>query len=165
MPPPAPAAPPPGRSRLASPLVRLGLAIGLVAIIGGGLGIWYLFLRPSGPPPVDLANLPIATAGASARATATAATSPAPTDEVAGATATPAGTAAAPAGLDGTWSVDPSLGTGDPGTFVGYRVRRSSPASGQHRRRPHVGRQRHVHPGRHDRQRGVVHGGSHGPHL
>jgi polyisoprenoid-binding protein YceI len=72
------------------------LAVVLVATVGG---LWYLFFRPTGPAPVSLATLPRSAAGSSA------------------------GTGAA-AGIAGTWTVDPTMGSVDDGTgtFVGYRV-------------------------------------------
>ena len=60
------------------------------------------------------------TASPSATGTATAAgadpsTDPAASDD-------PAATAASAGGIAGSWTVDPSIGSGDTGTFVGYRV-------------------------------------------
>jgi polyisoprenoid-binding protein YceI len=92
-----------------SPL-RTGL---LVVVVLGGLaaagGLAYLFLRPAPPPAVGLAT-------------------PAPASSAPGATnapvpTTPPGTGA-PAGLDGTWTVDPSIGSFSDfsGSFAGYRV-------------------------------------------
>jgi polyisoprenoid-binding protein YceI len=89
------------------PLIALAA---LAAVLVGGAGVWYLFFRSAGPPPVSLASLPPA--------------SPPP----AGATVAPSGgaTAGAPgAGIGGTWQVDPSVGSFSDfsGSFVGYRVR------------------------------------------
>jgi polyisoprenoid-binding protein YceI len=80
---------------------ELVLAILAMAVIaGGGAGIWYLFFRAAGPAPVVLAS-------ASPRAS----------------TAGDAGRAEAD-GLDGTWAVDPTVGSFSDfsGSFVGYRV-------------------------------------------
>jgi polyisoprenoid-binding protein YceI len=88
----------PGRRPLA---IIAGLI--LVAVVAaGGYGLWYLFLRSSGPPPVSGASLaPVASAAAGS--------SPA---------SLPAG------GLDGTWNVDTTVGSFADFTnsFVGYRV-------------------------------------------
>lgn len=108
---------PPTRRRTTRIVVgTLALAVLLVA----GLGLTYLFMRPEGPAAVADATLPPAptvTASTEARASASA-------------TATPVPVSAAPAtatasGIDGTWSVDPSIGSfaDFSGTFVGYRVR------------------------------------------
>ena len=90
--------------------VALGLAA-LVVVGGAAYGGWYLFLRPAGPPPVDLGALPVSTASPGATpgaASATPASSSAPTSSG--------------AALDGTWTVDTSIGSGATGSFVGYRV-------------------------------------------
>jgi polyisoprenoid-binding protein YceI len=96
----------------------------------GGGGIWYLFFRPSGPAPVSLGSAaptqgaptevalasddpaagdPTATGGASIAADPTAAT----------------GSGSGSGGIDGTWTVDPSVGlfSDFTGSFVGYRVK------------------------------------------
>jgi polyisoprenoid-binding protein YceI len=96
--PPAPAA----RSGR-SPLVYLIAVIVIAALIAGGYGIWYLFLRPSGPAAVADATLP-PVPGVSAGASSKPLTS-----------------------LDGTWNVDTSIGTftdvkDTSGNFVGYRI-------------------------------------------
>jgi polyisoprenoid-binding protein YceI len=84
------------------------------AVMVAGFGIWYIFFRPAGPPPV---SGPPVIPGSSASVQAT------PTPGATGAgTAVPAGS------LDGTWSVDPSIGSFDyaagdfSGSWVGYRV-------------------------------------------
>src|SRR3954462_1947803 len=51
----------PFRSR---PIVWIGVAILIVAIAGTGYGFWYLFLRPSGPPPVNISDVSIPSASA-----------------------------------------------------------------------------------------------------
>jgi polyisoprenoid-binding protein YceI len=91
--------------------IRVGLAGLLLAIVAGGaFGIWYLFLRPAPPAAVSLPSLPAATAAMSPAASAAAPSGPA------------ASTAAG--ALDGTWQIDPSIGSFDDfsGSFVGYRV-------------------------------------------
>jgi polyisoprenoid-binding protein YceI len=85
------------------------LVIGVAAVatvIGGGYGLWYILVGPSGPAAVS-----------------------------SGAPAVPTGAAiAAPASLDGTWNVDTSSGTVDDGTasFVGYRVQEQLVGVGGH---------------------------------
>lgn len=88
------------------PVTYIAAAVVVAALIGGGFGIWYLFLRPAGPAAVADATLP-----------------PVPTSTAAGATAKPIGSG----GIDGTWNVDTSIGTftgidDTSGNFVGYRV-------------------------------------------
>ncbi len=85
------------------PVFWLGVVVLAVVVAGGGYGIWYLFLKPSGPPPVDISDVPLPSAAA---VTASAAAS--------------GGSGA----VDGTWLVDASLGSFSDfsGAFVGYRV-------------------------------------------
>ncbi len=71
----------------------LGLVV-LVVVGGAAYGGWYLFLRPAGPAPVNLNSLPSSAASSSA----------------------------AGRSLDGTWTVNASIGSGSTGSFVGYRV-------------------------------------------
>lgn len=96
---------------------RLALGLAAVVVIGSAAyGGWYLFLRPAGPPPVDLGALPISTASpglASGTTAATASSSESPTNSVAVSSA---------ATLDGTWKVNTAIGSGATGSFVGYRV-------------------------------------------
>ncbi len=84
--------------------------LALVLAIGAGAGVWYLFFRPAGPPPVSLASLPATGSPAVG--------SPGSADGA----ATPGAT---PAGIGGTWRVDASIGSlaDGSGSFVGYRVR------------------------------------------
>jgi polyisoprenoid-binding protein YceI len=94
---PAPSA----RSRR-RPLIYLLALVVLAALIAGGYGLWYLFLRPAGPAAVADATLP-------------------PVPGVSGASTVPL------TSLDGTWNVDTSIGTftgvdDTSGNFVGYRV-------------------------------------------
>ena len=75
----------------------LGVVLIAIAVLGGA-AMWYLFFRPSGPPPVSLGSM-------------------APASE--------AQVSAAPAaGVAGVWTTDPAASTtSGPATFVGYRVR------------------------------------------
>jgi polyisoprenoid-binding protein YceI len=87
--------------------VRLGLTALLLAVVAGGaFGIWYLFLRPAPPAAVALPSIPVSSPGSSAAASAEP------------------GASTAAGGLDGTWQVDPSVGSFSDfsGSFVGYRV-------------------------------------------
>jgi polyisoprenoid-binding protein YceI len=119
---------PGGVRRSTWPRIAAGLLA--VAVVGAAAyGGWYLFLRPAGPPPVDLAALPPAAtaegapAGMSSSApatnAATGAAAPAATEQGA---ASSAATTTATGGLDGTWTVDTSIGSETTGSFVGYRV-------------------------------------------
>jgi len=88
-----------------SPLT-VGLAVVvLAAAASGAYGLWYVFLRPAGPPPVGIATPGPTTAGSSGP-TASAAAADSPGD------------------LAGTWTVDPAIGSAadNSQTFVGYRV-------------------------------------------
>lgn len=86
----------------------------LVALVAVAAGTWYLFLRAPAPAEVALGAEPVTTSSPSA---------PPATDAPATAAAT-ADTANDPAGLDGTWNVDGSIGSFSDfsGSFVGYRV-------------------------------------------
>jgi polyisoprenoid-binding protein YceI len=107
-------APAPSRSRR-GPIVAL---VALVVVVAGAAGLWYLFFRPAGPAPVSLATAPASTAEAGATASASAATDPSDASDA----ATPGG--GSTSGIEGTWSVDPTIGSfGDfSSSFVGYRV-------------------------------------------
>jgi polyisoprenoid-binding protein YceI len=104
------------------PIFWVGVLILAAAIAGGGYGIWYLFLKPGGPPPVDIGAVAIPTtspAAASATLPATSA-SAAPSSAAPSASSvasSAASTSGSTAGVDGTWKVDQSLDS-----FVGYRV-------------------------------------------
>ena len=85
-------------------LVLLGVLVA-AGVAGGAYGLWYILVGPSAPTAVG------------------------------GAPAIPGGAGvAAPASLDGTWSVATSLGTVDDGTasFVGYRVQEQLVGVGGH---------------------------------
>jgi hypothetical protein len=84
-------------------LIRLALAVILVGIVvGGGYGLWILFLQPPGPAAVNVSTVPIPSIAAS------------------GSESLPT----TPASFDGTWKVDTSIGSFSDSTssFVGYRV-------------------------------------------
>jgi polyisoprenoid-binding protein YceI len=89
---------------------RTPLTIALAVLLlaggaGGAYGLWYVFLRPSGPPPVGVAT-------------------PGPTTTASGDPARTAGPAASLGDLAGTWTVDNTIGSSadNSQTFVGYRV-------------------------------------------
>ena len=98
--------------------LRLVLIVVAVALLAAAAaGAWYLFLRAPAPAAVALGAEPAPTTSASADATAD------PTAE-ATASATPGAATTDPTGLDGTWTVDGSIGSfaDFSGSFVGYRV-------------------------------------------
>jgi polyisoprenoid-binding protein YceI len=103
------------------PIFWIAVAVVAIAVAGGGYGIWYLFLRPSGPPPVSIADVPLPT-GSPASATGTLPVASAEASEPATTAAT--GSSAAAGSVDGTWKVDQSLGSFSDfsDSFVGYRV-------------------------------------------
>lgn len=98
-------------ARRRSPLL-LGIA-GLVVLVAlaGAAGLAYLFLRGAPPPAVGLATAsPGASAPAQTGGTVPVATGPAST--------------LGPVGLDGTWTIDTTIGSFSDfsSSFVGYRV-------------------------------------------
>ena len=101
-----------GRTWLRVLVIGAALAI----LVAAAAGTWYLFLRAPAPAEVALGAEPVPTANASAEPTTEVAESATPE--------TAAAASAAPAGLDGTWTVDGSIGSFDDfsGSFVGYRV-------------------------------------------
>jgi polyisoprenoid-binding protein YceI len=102
------------------PVARRAIGLGLVvALVAGGFGAAYLFLRDT-PAEVGLGT-PGPTTGAPGATTSTpAATAPAGTDASPGAV-----DPGDPDGTDGIWTVDPTSGSfaDFSGSFVGYRVR------------------------------------------
>lgn len=97
---------------------RLVAVIAIVAVVGAAAaGIWYLFLRPSGPAPVAQPSAVASEPGASEPPALDDDTSAPPSTEP-GASSKPA------AGLEETWTVDPSIGSfaDFSNSFVGYRV-------------------------------------------
>ena len=87
---------------------RLVAVAVVIAALAAAAGLVYLLLRPAPPAAVGLGTLPSASATASGAPSST----------------TAAGTPSTAGALDGTWSVDPSVGTFDDfsGSFVGYRI-------------------------------------------
>jgi polyisoprenoid-binding protein YceI len=101
------------------PWIRTLLLAGLlVVVLAGAFGIWYIFFRGDGPAPVGT-GAPVIPGAASPAATAVA-----PRGSV---DTTPAGSAGV-VSLDGTWSIDPAIGSFDygagdfSGSWAGYRV-------------------------------------------
>ena len=97
--------------------LRIGVAVVVLAIVAAGaFGLWYIFLRPSGPAAVGDAALVVpskaaATSSAGASSAATSSSVSASSDPLSG-------------GVDGTWNVDTSIGSFSDfsDSFVGYRV-------------------------------------------
>ena len=99
--------------------LRLVLIVVAVAVLAAAAaGAWYLFLRPPAPAEVALGAVP------TAAPTDDATEAPAIEAPASAESAAPAASAAVAVGLDGTWTVDPSIGSFDDfsGSFVGYRV-------------------------------------------
>jgi polyisoprenoid-binding protein YceI len=105
------------------PVRRIVAVIAIVAVIGAALaGLYYLFLRPEGPAPVAApSSAPAAIASPSAQAVPSASGEPSTGPA---ASAPSSGTSQPGGGIDGTWTVDPSIGSFSDfsGSFVGYRV-------------------------------------------
>jgi polyisoprenoid-binding protein YceI len=97
--------------------IRVALAAVVLAILAAGaFGLWYIFLRPSGPAAVGDAALVVpskaaATSSAGASSAATSSSASSSSDPLSG-------------GIDGTWNVDTSIGSFSDfsDSFVGYRV-------------------------------------------
>jgi polyisoprenoid-binding protein YceI len=111
----APSRPPLLRNRWV--LIGLG-AIVVAMLAAAAMGASYLFLRPAAPAAVGLSTAsPTASADPAASA-----------DPSASATAPGASSGTGGEGLDGTWNVDPAVGSFDygandfSGSWVGYRV-------------------------------------------
>jgi polyisoprenoid-binding protein YceI len=91
------------------------VAVALVVaglLLAGAYGTWYLFLRPAGPAAVGSTSVPVPTLAPAASSSPGASSA--------------AGSSSAPStdGLDGTWTVDTSIGSfaDFSSSFVGYRV-------------------------------------------
>jgi polyisoprenoid-binding protein YceI len=96
------------------------LVVVLALLVAGWMGFSYLFLRPAAPAAVGVSD---ATPSASATAPAASETAAA-TDDPAESTEPVATDDGAAGALDGTWSVDSSIGSfaDFSSSFVGYRV-------------------------------------------
>jgi polyisoprenoid-binding protein YceI len=96
----------PAKRRLNRKVVIAIVVVAIIAVAGGGFGLWYILVGPSGPASVN-AGAPVIPATANV---------------------------AAPASIDGTWTVNDTLGTIDDGSasFVGYRVREQLVGVGGH---------------------------------
>lgn len=107
----------PQGSRAGANALRIGVAVVALAIVAAGaFGLWYIFLRPSGPAAVGDAALVVpsktaATSSAGASSAATSSSASSSSDPLSG-------------GIDGTWNVDTSIGSFSDfsDSFVGYRV-------------------------------------------
>jgi polyisoprenoid-binding protein YceI len=100
--------------------LRIAVAAVLVAVVAAGaFGLWYIFLRPSGPAAVGETSVVIPSTAAASSSTASS--SPASSSSESSADPSPV---AASGGIDGTWNVDTSIGSFSDFTdsFVGYRV-------------------------------------------
>ncbi len=101
------------------------LALLVAAVLAGALGIWYIFFRGDGPAPIGT-GAPVIPGGSTSgpAATSPAATVTSSAGPVASAGASDAGTVT----IEGTWAVDPSVGSFDygasdfSGSWAGYRV-------------------------------------------
>jgi polyisoprenoid-binding protein YceI len=101
-----PTSPVQAKRRISRKVVVAIAVVAIIAVAGGGFGLWYILVGPSGPPTVD-SGAPVIPASANVPA---------------------------PASMDGTWTVDESLGSIGDGSasFVGYRVREQLVGVGGH---------------------------------
>jgi polyisoprenoid-binding protein YceI len=103
---PQPAAPgTPSRRKRSLLLALIGLVV-VAGVVGGGYGLWYILLGPTGPAAVA-SGPPVLPTGAAV---------------------------AAPASLDGTWNVNTTLGSiaDESSSFAGYRVQEQLVGVGGH---------------------------------
>ena len=100
---------PPRPANRRSPLFLAGVGLSALVFLGAAAGLAYLFLRAAPPAPVGLGS-------------ASPASSQAPASI--GALPTGAVSTLPPGGLEGTWTLDPSIGsfTDFSSSWVGYRV-------------------------------------------
>jgi polyisoprenoid-binding protein YceI len=122
----APAEPPsdaPAGVRRRWPVIGLALLI-LALAVAAWMGISYLFLRPAAPAAVGLSSASPAATASAPLATGTATSTDAPAESATPAAPPASDDGSASGGLDGTWSVDESVGSFSDfsGSFVGYRV-------------------------------------------
>lgn len=118
---PSPSPPERRRSEDGLPWIRTTLlALVVAALIVGGFGAWYILFRPAGPAPI--ASGPPVIPGTASPGVSTDPVAPVATSVV------PQGSPLPVGALDGTWSVDPAIGSFDyaagdfSGSWVGYRV-------------------------------------------
>jgi polyisoprenoid-binding protein YceI len=98
--------------------LRIGIATVFLAIVAAGaFGLWYIFLRPSGPAAVGDASLVVPSRAPATSSLGASASAAAPST-------TPSSSAPVSGGIDGTWNVDTSIGSFSDfsDSFVGYRV-------------------------------------------
>ena len=115
---------PANQARSRPPILRnrwlaFGLAAIVVALLGAGaVGFSYLFLRGPAPAAVGLSTASPSAPSADPSGDASATASATASTGASGSSTTTGG------GLDGTWNVDPSIGSFSDfsGSFVGYRV-------------------------------------------
>jgi polyisoprenoid-binding protein YceI len=110
----------PGSSTRAVSALRIGVAAVVVAVAAAGaFGLWYVFFRPSGPAAVGDAALVVPGSSAVAPSSAASAAGASASGSSAGSSSVPL-----TGGIDGTWSVDTSIGSFSDfsDSFVGYRV-------------------------------------------
>jgi polyisoprenoid-binding protein YceI len=103
----------------------IGLALLILALaVAAWMGISYLFLRPAAPAAVGLSSASPAATASAPLATGTATSTDAPAESATPAAPPASDDGSASGGLDGTWSVDESVGSFSDfsGSFVGYRV-------------------------------------------
>jgi polyisoprenoid-binding protein YceI len=95
------------------PLAALGAVVLIAVVAAGAYGVWYLFLKPSGPAAIADATLPPVPSSTAAAVASASASDAASAPGSSGASA-----------IEGTWNVDPSIGSFSDFTssFVGYRV-------------------------------------------
>jgi polyisoprenoid-binding protein YceI len=92
--------------------LRIGVGVVVLAIVAAGaFGLWYIFLRPSGPAALVVPSKAAAMSSAGASAAASSSSASSSSDPLSG-------------GIDGTWNVDTSIGSFSDfsDSFVGYRV-------------------------------------------
>ncbi len=109
----------------ASATRRRWLLVGLAAIAGivvAGAAVWFLFLGGDAPSAVDIDDAVGAVSSPSPAASAAA--SPEPSSDGSSEPSVPVASAPAGDGLDGSWSVDTSVGSFDDfsNSWVGFRV-------------------------------------------
>lgn len=96
------------------------LTVVVAAVIVGGFGAWYVLFRPAGPAPLGT-GAPVVPGSPSPGVSTAPVATPAPS-------VVPQGSPPPAGALDGTWSVDPAIGSFDyaagdfSGSWVGYRV-------------------------------------------